>query len=272
MTTSIERFDEKARREFGGLGHTTVREGELLRHPVYTRFLHWTVAIFFFLALLSGLAIYSPWLFRWLAPLFGGGPTTRLLHPWFGVGFVIAYLFQFLNWLSPMKWTDADRKWLRRLGTYVKGDDKLEPEYVGFFNGGQKLQFWEIIAGSIVFLITGLIMWFPEVSGRLAVAISYVLHDIAALIMVFGIWIHIYLSTVGQPGTLRAMTRGAVTRAWAWTHHPAWYREATGRDPRKDYERARKRQIERRRAIESDHAVTDGEPPPERGSDEPHIR
>jgi formate dehydrogenase subunit gamma len=247
MTTSVEQFDEKARREFGKLGRTTVHAGELLRHPTYTRFLHWTVAIFFFLALLSGLAIYSPWLFRWLTPLFGGGPMTRLLHPWFGLGFVIVYIFQFLNWLQPMRWTNADRKWMRRLPEYVKGSDKIEPEYVGFFNGGQKLQFWEIVIGGGVLLITGLFMWFPEIFGRLLVAISYVLHDIAALIMLGGIVIHIYLSTFGQPGTLRAMTRGVVTRPWAWTHHPAWYKETTGRDPQADYQHA----VERQRRRES---------------------
>jgi formate dehydrogenase subunit gamma len=246
MTTSVERFDEKARREFGKIGRTVVHEGELLRHPVYTRFLHWTVAIFFFLSLLSGLAIYSPWLFQWLTPLFGGGPMTRLLHPWFGLAFVVAYVFQFLNWLTMMRWTESDRKWLRNLGGYVKGEEKLEPEYVGFFNGGQKLQFWEIIIGSIVFLITGVVMWFPEVFGRIAVAISYVLHDISALVMLFGIWIHIYLSTIGQPGTLQAMTRGAVSRAWAWTNHPAWYRDTTGRNPREDYQRAVDRRGESR--------------------------
>ena len=148
MTASIEKFDERARRGFGRLGRTTVHEGELLRHPVYTRFLHWTVAIFFFLALLSGLAIYSPWLFHWLTPLFGGGPMTRFLHPWFGLGFVIAYFFQFLNWLQPMRWTAADRKWVGHLPEYVKGSEALEPEYVGFFNGGQKLQFWEVVFGA----------------------------------------------------------------------------------------------------------------------------
>lgn len=260
MTTSVEQFDERARRGFGRLGRTTVHEGELLRHPVYTRFLHWTVAIFFFLALLSGLAIYSPWLFRWLAPLFGGGPTARLLHPWFGLGFVVAYFFQFMNWLGLMRWTAADRKWIGHLPEYVKGGDTVEPEYVGFFNGGQKLQFWEIVIGGGVLLITGLFMWFPEVFGRILVAIGYVLHDISALIMLGGIWVHIYLSTVGQPGTLRAMTRGVVTRAWAWTHHPAWYRDATGRDPREDYRRA----VERLRRR---HESEDGEPaasPPER--------
>jgi formate dehydrogenase subunit gamma len=271
MTTSVEPLDERARHEFGKLGRTVVHEGELLRHPVYTRFLHWTVAIFFFLALLSGLAIYSPWLFHWLTPLFGGGPMTRLLHPWFGLGFVISYFFQFLNWLQPMRWTADDRRWMGRLLEYVKGDEAAEPEYVGFFNGGQKLQFWEIIFGAGVLLITGLFMWFPEVFGRLLVALGYVLHDISALIMLAGIWVHIYLSTVGQPGTLHAMTRGVVTRAWAWTHHPAWYKDATGRDPREDYHHALERQRERRRepqttAREADSKDREPDPGPTKPS------
>ncbi|HEU4388743.1 MAG TPA: formate dehydrogenase subunit gamma [Blastocatellia bacterium] len=246
MTASVERFDERARRGLGRFGRTTVHEGELLRHPVYTRVLHWTAAIFFFLALLSGLAIYSPWLFSWLTPMFGGGPTTRLLHPWFGVLFVAVYIFQFLNWLRPMMWGDADTRWVRRLSDYVAGTDKLESADVGFFNGGQKFQFWEIIIGGGVLLVTGLFMWFPEIFGRLLVAIGYVLHDISALIMLFGIWIHIYLSTVGIPGTLQSMTRGVVTHAWAWTHHPGWYRAVTGRNSRDDYHDAVERQRERR--------------------------
>ena len=273
MTASIEQFDENARRQFGKLGHTTVHEGELLRHPVYTRFLHWTVAIFFFLALLSGFAIYSPWLFHWLSPLFGGGPMTRLLHPWFSLLFVVAYTLQFLNWLSLMRWTDADRKWMKRLPDYVKGEEKVEPEYVGFFNGGQKLQFWEIIIGAGVLLITGLFMWFPEIFGRVLVAIGYVLHDISALIMLAGIVIHIYLSTVGQPGTLHSMTRGVVTRTWAWTHHPAWYRDVTGRDPREDHQRAVERQTERLREREvKDRQATSLENEPGRGPAEPSAQ
>jgi formate dehydrogenase subunit gamma len=143
-----------------------------------------------------------------------------------------------------MTWTDADSKWLREIKRYVTNEDKVEPEYVGFYNGGQKLQFWEIVFGGLVLLITGLLMWFPEITGRLAVAISYVFHDIFALIMLAGIFIHIYLSTFGQPGTFHAMTRGVVSRAWAWTNHPAWYREVTGRDPRHDYEEVRHRQAE----------------------------
>ena len=85
--STVDRFDERARRTADRLGETIVHRGELLRHPVYTRVLHWAVAIFFVLSLLSGFAIYSPWLYRWLTPLFGGGPRTRALHPWFGLLF-----------------------------------------------------------------------------------------------------------------------------------------------------------------------------------------
>src|SRR4029077_17496365 len=59
----------------------------LLRHTAHTRVVHWAAPAFFVLAFLSGFAIYPSWLFRWLTPLFGGGPMTRLLHPWFSLGF-----------------------------------------------------------------------------------------------------------------------------------------------------------------------------------------
>jgi formate dehydrogenase subunit gamma len=221
------------------MGRTIVYEGELMRHRVYTRFLHWMVGIFFFLALLSGFGIYLPWIFRFFTPLFGGGATTRLLHPWFGLGFVIFFALQFFNWMATMRWTPADSQWMRNIKDYMFNREPVEPENVGFFNAGQKLQFWEIVFGGIAYLITGVIMWFPEIFGRILVAISYVIHDISALIMLAGIFVHIYLSTFGEPGTIQSMTRGTVSERWAWTHHPAWYKEATGREPRAAMEAAR---------------------------------
>lgn len=231
-------------------GKTRVHRGELLRHPVYTRFLHWSVAIFFILSLLSGFAIYSPWLFRWLAPLFGGGARTRALHPWFGVGFEVFFLFQFINWFAPMAWTAADRRWLRRLKGYATNEDRLEAEDVGFFNGGQKLYFWAIAFSGVLFLITGLLLWFDDVVARWVVGISYVLHDLAGLVMLGGFIIHVYEGTAHQTGTFRSMIDGTVTEKWAWTHHPAWYKAVTGRDPRDAYEREKRRQAERQRAID----------------------
>jgi len=243
MATSANRFEHRTN-AIDRLGRTVVYEGEMLRHPVYTRFLHWMTGIFFFLALLSGFGIYLPWIFRFFTPIFGGGAMTRLLHPWFGLVFVIFFALQALNWWNVMRWTPDDTSWMKRMKAYISHEEDMEPDTVGFFNAGQKLQFWEIFIGCIAYVITGVIMWFPEIFGRGLVAISYVIHDISALIMLFGIFFHIYLSTFGEPGTIQAMTRGTVSRAWAWTHHPAWYKEVTGRDPYKDMEVERQR-IER---------------------------
>jgi formate dehydrogenase subunit gamma len=207
---------------------TAVRETELLRHPTYTRVLHWSVAIFFLLALSSGFAIYSPWIYRAVTPLFGGGPMTRLLHPWFSLGFVACFTLQAFNWLRPMIWNSDDRRWMARLERYVTNADPVEPEYVDFFNAGQKLYFWAILASAIVFLLSGIPMWFPNTFGRISVSVGYVLHDVAALVMLGGFIVHVYEGTASQPGTFRSMTRGTVEQRWARTHHPAWYRRVSG--------------------------------------------
>ena len=245
MSSTAKNFDEKARGKFARMGTTRVHPGELLRHPVYTRFLHWSVAIFFILSLLTGFAIYSPWLFHWIAPLFGGGPRTRALHPWFGLVFEVFFLFQFINWFAPMAWVEADRRWMRRMRQYVTNDNRVEAEDVGFFNGGQKLYFWAIAVSGILFLITGLLLWFDDVVPRWVVAVSYVIHDLAALLMLAGFIIHIYEGTAHQPGTFRSMMDGTVTERWAWTHHPRWYRDVSGHDSREAYEREKRLQEER---------------------------
>jgi formate dehydrogenase subunit gamma len=231
VSTAANRFEERPEvRPAANRGPRVVREDELLRHPVYVRFLHWNVAAFFILALLSGFAIYTPWLFRWLTPLFGGGAMTRLLHPWFSLAFVVLFALQFLNWLPPMMWTADDRRWMRRLREYITNSETSEPDYVAFFNAGQKLYFWAIAGSAIVFLISGIPMWFPATFGRRIAALGYVLHDIAAVIMLVGFIVHVYEAAVVAPGTFRSMIRGTVEKRWARTHHPAWYRRETGRD------------------------------------------
>jgi formate dehydrogenase subunit gamma len=260
MSAEIERFDENARHKFNQLGHPVIHRGELLRYPLYTRFLHWSVAIFFILALLTGLAIYSPYLFYFLTPLFGGGAMTRFLHPWFSLGFTLFFVFQFLNWFAPMAWKRADSRFMRHIKEYATNQQKREPEDTGFFNGGQKLYFWAIALSAVLFLVTGIVMWFDDVVSRLVVAISYVIHDLAALVMLGSFIIHVYQATVSEPGTFRSMIKGTVTKSWAWTHHPAWYREVTGGNPQEDYERARHHLAEPQSIPETNEAEVPEQP------------
>lgn len=247
MASGASQIHRRPENFLNRIGMTVVYVGELLRHRAYTRFLHWMYGIFFFLALLSGFGIYMPWIFRWFTPLFGGGAMTRMLHPWFGLGFVFFFGLQAVNWATDMSWRPGDTRWIMNLKDYITNRHTVEPPDVRFFNAGQKAMFWEIVGGSIAYVITGVIMWFPEIFGRIPVAVSYVIHDISALIMLAGIFVHIYLSTIGEPGTMQAMTRGTVSEAWAWTHHPAWYKEVTGRDPAEALAEARREQAKRAR-------------------------
>src|SRR5216683_326545 len=71
--------------------------GEIVRHRLSSRAIHWTVALFFFVCLFTGLPIWTP-LFGWMATLFGGLSVCRWLHPWTGVAFSIATLVMFVMW------------------------------------------------------------------------------------------------------------------------------------------------------------------------------
>jgi formate dehydrogenase subunit gamma len=63
--------------------------------------------------------------------------------------------------------------------------------------------------------------------------LAYLIHDITFILFALSLVFHIYLGTAAEPGTFRSMTRGTVTRAWARLHHPRWYREVTGEEPRR---------------------------------------
>ena len=57
---------------------------DLVRYNASERANHWVVGICFILLALSGLAFFHPAFFP-LTQLFGGGPWTRILHPYIGV-------------------------------------------------------------------------------------------------------------------------------------------------------------------------------------------
>ena len=66
-------------------------KNEIQRYNANERSNHWAVAILFFMAGLSGLALFHPALF-WLTNLFGGGPWTRILHPFLGLAMFVFFL------------------------------------------------------------------------------------------------------------------------------------------------------------------------------------
>jgi len=201
--------------------------GEIVRHRLSSRVLHWTVAVTFFLALFTGLPVWIP-IFNWMASFFGGLSTCRVLHPWFGIAFAAASVWMFIHWVSDMTLTGSDREFLTPGGMIRYFRYQGEDAEVGKYNGGQKLLFWAAALGVLGLLLSGVVIWFPERFPQGLRELSYVVHDLAFILFFAMIIGHIYLGTAAEPGTFRAIVRGTVTKEWARLHHPKWYRQVTG--------------------------------------------
>ncbi|MFQ5704554.1 MAG: formate dehydrogenase subunit gamma [Gemmatimonadales bacterium] len=203
-----------------------MRPGDLDRFTLFERLVHWLVGLSFVLLLLTGLAFSYPALY-WLTSLVGGGPTARLLHPWIGMLFSVGVVLMFVLWVSDMHVNETDVKWLRAIPHYARHENHKVPP-VGKYNAGQKAFFWLQSVLGVVFLVSGIPLWMPASFGSGLLTISRVVHYAAALGGGLLLILHVYLGTVGFPGTARGMLYGRVSRAWAKLHHPLWYREKTG--------------------------------------------
>jgi formate dehydrogenase subunit gamma len=183
------------------------------------RALHWANALGFFFLLATGLILYLPS----LAVLVGRRPLLQELHFWSGVGWVsvlvaIAVL--------------GDRRGVMRLAREVDRFDRDDfrwllgrrPAPQGRFNAGQKLNTALTAAFTLLFLLSGLLLWFGERDTRFRFASTVVLHDglmYVALVLLAG---HLYLAVI-HPATrhaLRGITLGTVDEEWAQRHHPKW--------------------------------------------------
>lgn len=201
------------------------------RYADGTRMNHWAVAMLFFCAALSGLAFFHPALY-FLTMLFGGGPWTRILHPFFGVLMVIGFVLLFAKVWRDNAWKPRDTAWLKAAPHLMKTGHEHGMPPVEKYNGGQKLVFWLFGISLLLLFITGFVFWQPWFADYFPIPlrrIAVVVHALSAVVLVLSVIVHLY-AAIWVKGTMRAMTRGTVTEAWARQNHPLWYREITGKE------------------------------------------
>lgn len=205
---------------------------DIQRYTANERTHHWTVAILFILAGLSGLALFHPALF-WLSHLFGGGPWTRILHPLLGVAMFLFFLVLVVRFARHNLLESRDTQWLKQWRDVVNNREENLPE-VGRYNAGQKLLFWVLIICLLVLLVTGIVMWrqyFSHWFGIDVIRLASLLHAFAAFVLICCIIVHIYAG-FWVKGSMGAMLSGRVSRGWARKHHPGWLKDVTkGREP-----------------------------------------
>ncbi len=198
---------------------------EIQRYTPSERSNHWAVAILFVLAGLSGLALFHPALFG-LSGLFGGGPWTRILHPFLGLAMFVLFLIMALRFAGHNRLDANDRRWLGQIGDVLCNREDRLPE-VGRYNAGQKLLFWVLVLCMLVLLASGIVIWrqyFGHLFGIELIRLAALAHAAAAFVLVTSILVHVY-AAIWVKGSVGAMLTGKVSRAWARKHHPGWLKE-----------------------------------------------
>ena len=195
-----------------------MRAGYRRRFSRTERTLHWANAAFFLFLLATGLILYLPS----LSVAVGRRPLVQSVHFWSGIAWIAALATIVLL---------GDRRGILRAAREIDGFDHDDlrwlggrPAPQGRFNAGQKLNAALTAAFTLLFLVSGLLLWFGERDTRLRFASTVVLHDglmYISLVLLIG---HLYLAVI-HPTTrhaLRGITLGTVSEEWAARHHGKW--------------------------------------------------
>jgi len=201
------------------------------RYTAAARINHWITAISLVLLALSGLALFTPYLY-FLTGLFGGGQLTRIIHPWIGVVLFLSFMGLFFRFFRLNLWERTDSVWMGRLRDVLANEENKLPE-VGKYNAGQKMVFWSMSLFILVLITSGVVIWDQYFGNYFTIEqkrIAVLIHSVTAIVAIC-VWIvHVY-AAIWVRGTIGAMTRGQVTGGWAWRHHRKWLRDlVTGKN------------------------------------------
>lgn len=220
-----------ARREFSERSDRIVATEpvEVRRYAGYTRFNHWFTAALIIALILSGFALFTPQLF-FLTALFGGGQSTRFLHPIIGVVSCLSFLLLFVQLWRLNIMRREDLVWARHIGDVLTANEENLPE-LGKYNLGQKMVFWGMFWLLLAMIVTGVMIWQQFFADMISIEVrrwAVLVHSVSAVLMVLVIILHVH-AAIWTRGTINAMTSGRVSGGWAWRHHRKWLREVANR-------------------------------------------
>jgi formate dehydrogenase subunit gamma len=201
-----------------------MKKGLIQATDWYERLVHWMLAISCLVLCFTGLGMMFK-SFNFIANMMGGLVVTKYIHNFTGLFFGVALILAIKMW-----WHEAgvfempeDMEWINAAGGYLWHVDHV-PE-VGKYNPGQKMFFLAIAIFGAIMVVTGIVMWFPLRFPTGLVRWLFVLHALGFVVIFPFFFVHLYLGTIGSPGSAPAMFTGWVTRAWLKKQHPKWLKE-----------------------------------------------
>jgi formate dehydrogenase subunit gamma len=183
---------------------------------------HWILAGSCLLLMLTGFAF----LFQLdpVAGVFGGWNPMKEVHNWGGVVFCLSLLYSMRHYLKDAFEYDADDwQWFKVAGGYLSHKVKVPP--MGKYNPGQKLYYLAIVGAGIAIALSGFGMWLLKEDSTILL-LSHLIHNIAFIVFVLAVPVHIYLGTLANPGTVQIMLTGKMPLKDAKKKHPKWINQA----------------------------------------------
>jgi formate dehydrogenase subunit gamma len=192
-----------------------VREPRVVRFGLTERRLHTVHAAAFAVLLVTGFALYLPF----LAQIISDRPLMKSIH------LVAAAL-----WLTALALVAVlgDRDALRRTRREIERFDdedllflRRRPSRAARFNGGQKAHTVVQAALAVLLTVSGALLWLGERNTALRLPGSIALHDAATLAVAVLVAGHIVMA-LSRPPSLEGIWRGTVPESYAAAHHPRW--------------------------------------------------
>jgi formate dehydrogenase gamma subunit len=232
------------------------RRKQLLAAEYVTRFdrseliQHLALTISFAVLVITGFALRFPdaWWVKALAGLGLTEPIRSTMHRIGGVVLILASLVHLHHLLFVKRGREGMRAMVPQLRDFKDAIANLKfhtwrsDRHVEFgrFDYTHKVEYWALIWGTAVMVITGLILWFPEKAVRilptLAVTVSQTIHYYEAWLATLAILVWHFFFVIFHPD--------AYPMSWAWLtgkmsrdeikrHHGRWYEEeiAGAEDP-----------------------------------------
>ncbi|MGO9379639.1 MAG: formate dehydrogenase subunit gamma [Dissulfurispiraceae bacterium] len=182
---------------------------------------HWALAVSCIVLTISGFGFLFQ--MQGIGSAFGGFPAMKGIHNWAGVVFTVSLVLSMFNWLMESLIFDSDDlSWILTAGGYLSHNAKVPPMHK--LNTGQKFFYLTLLVSGFAISVTGFIIWLMPEDKFLLVS-SHFIHNVSFIIITAFLPIHIYLSTLGNPGTLQIMITGKIPYWRAKKKYPKWVKE-----------------------------------------------
>lgn len=204
------------------------------RYHLADMLMHWSVALGFVLALITGYLIF----FQGTSTLLdhSSGHTSRLIHRIGAVLFIAAPAIYFIfskrrfGFIDAFKWNKTDFGWLKAAPKhYFTGGEGMPPQ--AKYNTGQKMYYLFAVIFGFLLTFTGFALWFDWYAGAIGF-FMLVIHDISALVITLFFGVHVYLSVFHphERVAFNAMITGYMEADYAEHHHQIWYNNVKDQD------------------------------------------